>query len=268
MKEESFENLPLEWIEICQKLVNRDMNGVIEMKKMTLEDLKEVIKMHKLLSSYCENLIYFNGLLKEEIIRRTVRPEDKESVVLGQVSEDIFKEEQSNVLRSNELPKPSCDETEISKSSMKNQPEIEPKQVVAKNEPIEVVQPNLPTAIEIEMLKLKELPVEAVLWLRLNPMLAKKAMCHLNPDLKPSFVGHNVVDLGWVKNLKDARIGSSQILKMDLAPIENRKIFVFLYLHTFFLFFFYRKLKKSNTLLNTPIISLVLIIWGFSNEIY
>lgn len=65
-----------------------------------------------------------------------------------------------------------------------------------KSEPIERIQPNLPTAVEIEMLKLKELPVEAVIWLRLNPMLVKKAMCHLDPDLKPSFVGHNVVDLG------------------------------------------------------------------------
>lgn len=68
--------------------------------------------------------------------------------------------------------------------------------------------------IEMEMLKLKELPVEAVMWLRLNPMLAKKAMCHLNPDLKPSLVGSNIVDLGWVRNPKDPKILEK--------PIEDR----------------------------------------------
>lgn len=185
------------------------------MKKVTLVDLKEVIKMHKFMSAYYDDLLYFNKLLKIEITRRTVKIEDKESVILGQISDDIFKEELPKILRPNELPKPSFEEIEEHiESCEQSKPTIESKQISVKTEPIERVERSVPTAVEIEMIKLKELPVEAVMWLRLNPMLAKKAMCHMNPDLKPSLVGNNIVDLGWVRNPKDAKILEK--------PIEDR----------------------------------------------
>lgn len=39
---------------------------IIEMKKVTLEDLKEVIKMHKFMCAHYEDLLYFDELLKTE----------------------------------------------------------------------------------------------------------------------------------------------------------------------------------------------------------
>ncbi|KAK7595080.1 hypothetical protein V9T40_001513 [Parthenolecanium corni] len=215
---------PVEWIEKCHKLVKRDMDAIIEVKKITLEDLKEVLNMHKLILSYYDNLAYFNELLKIEIIQRTIKIEDKESVLLRNISEDIFSEEQSNILKPCDMPKPSSREieeenTSNEKVSSKIVSEIEKKPVAVKIEPTKQIEPinqNPPTQIEIEMIKLKELPVEAVIWLRLNPMLATKAMCHLNPDLKPSLVGNNVIELKWIKNPRDAKILEK--------PIEDRVV--------------------------------------------
>ncbi|KAK7580152.1 hypothetical protein V9T40_000781 [Parthenolecanium corni] len=76
-KKPSLNEFPPEWIEKCHKLVKRDMNAVVEMKKITLEDLKEVVNMHKLILSYYDNLVHFDELLKMETIRRTVKIEEE-----------------------------------------------------------------------------------------------------------------------------------------------------------------------------------------------
>ncbi|KAK7579979.1 hypothetical protein V9T40_000608 [Parthenolecanium corni] len=218
-REPSLGDFPPEWIELCGKMVNRDLREISEMKKVTLNDLKETIKIHKSLSSYYESLIYFDTLLKEETVRRMVKIEDKETIILGQMSDDVFEEDLSNILRSDELPKPSCHKTEEkNQSSVKMEPKIESKQTSTMTKQIEKIEQSLPTAIEIEIAKLRELPVETVMWLRLNPMLATKAMCHMNPDLKPSLVGSNVIELGWVRNPKNPKILEK--------PIEDRIVVI------------------------------------------
>lgn len=220
-KKPSFNEFPLEWVERCHKIVNGELGIISMMKKATLDDLGELMKMHKLIQSYFSSLTHFNELLKNELIRRTIKIEDKECIELGDISEDVFKAESVNTLVQKDLPEPSSNmkthiekQTPIMKPSPIEKPKMEEKSHPENPKPIEPIQQDVPTAVEIEMMKLRELPSEAVVWFRLNPMLAKKAMCHLNPDIGTCFVGCNIIDLGWVRNPKDARFLEK--------PIEDR----------------------------------------------